>query len=46
MNGLQKGARGGGMKAGGRGWGTGGGVRGWNLYLNEFFYKTGIVTLD
>ena len=26
--------------------GQGGGVRGWNLYLNEVFYKTGIVTSD
>ena len=46
MNGLWKGARGGGKKGGGRGWGTGGGVRGWSLYLNEVFYKTGIVTSD
>ena len=28
------------------GWGKGGGARGWNLYLNEVFYKTGIVTSD
>ena len=34
MNGLRKGARGGGMNAGGRGWGTGGGVRG-----VEFIFK-------
>ena len=27
------------------GWGKGG-ARGWNLYLNEVFYKTGIVTSD
>ena len=38
--------KGGGKKSGGRGWGKGGGVRGWNLYLNEVFYKTGIVTSD
>ena len=31
---------------GGQGWGKGGGVRGWNLYLNEVFYKTGIVSSD
>ena len=28
------------------GGGKGGGVRGWNLYLNEIFYKTGIVSSD
>ena len=26
--------------------GEGGGLRRWNLYLNEVFYKTGIVTSD
>ena len=31
---------------GGRWWGKGVGVRGWNLYLNEVYYKTGIVTSD
>ena len=30
----------------GEGEGEGSGVRGWNLYLNEVFYKTGIVTSD
>ena len=42
MNGLQKGARGWGQE----GWGRGVGEGGWNLYLNEVFYKTGIVTSD
>ena len=37
------GARRVGEGGGGRGWSKGG-ARGWNLYLNEFFYKTGIVT--
>ena len=46
MNGLWKGARGGGQRDGARGWGKGGGVRGWNLYLNEIFHKTGIVISD
>ena len=46
MNGLWKGARGGGKRDGARGWGKGGGVRGWNLYLNEIFHKTGIVISD
>ena len=27
------------------GWGNGG-PRGWNLYLNEFFNKTGIITFS
>ena len=38
-----------GKGVGARGMGPGGGprgVRGWNLYLNEIFYKTGIVTSD
>ena len=39
-----KGQGGGGKKGGGRRWG--GLVRWWNLYLNEVFYKTGIVTSD
>ena len=43
---CRKGQGGGGKKGGARGWGKGGGVRGWNLYLNEVFYKTGIVTSD
>ena len=30
----------------GEGGGVKGGARGWNLYLNEVFYKTGIVTSD
>ena len=46
MNGLRKGARGWGPEGWGQGVGQGGGVRGWNLYLNEVFYKTGIVTSD
>ena len=29
-----------------KGGGVKGGVRGWNLYLNEVFYKTGIVSSD
>ena len=50
MNGLQKRAKGWGQEGwpkGGeeRGW-VRGEVRGWNLYLNEVFYKTGIVTSD
>ena len=48
--GYRKGQGGGGQRDGARGWakgvGLGGGVRGWNLYLNEVFYKTGIVTSD
>ena len=51
MNGLQKGARGwrqeGWRKGVGEGgWGKRVGDGGWNLYLNEVFYKTGIVTSD
>ena len=51
VNGLWKGARGWGPEGWGQGvgqggWGKGSGVRGWNLYLNEVFYKTGIVTSD
>ena len=46
MNGLWKGARGGGQRDGARGWGKGGGVRGWNLYLNKIFHKTGIIISD
>ena len=44
--GCGKGQGGGGQRDGARGWAKGGGVRGWNLYLNEVFYKTGIVTSD
>ena len=51
MNGLQKGARGWGKEGWGKGVGEGGwgkrvGEGGLNLYLNEVFYKTGIVTSD
>ena len=48
--GLRKGVWGWGQEEWGKGVGEGGwgkgGARGWNLYLNEFFYKTGIVTSD
>ena len=44
--GCGKGQGGGSQRDGARGWAKGGGVRGWNLYLNEVFYKTGIVSSD
>ena len=44
--GCRKGQGGGSQRDGARGWAKGAGVRGWNLYLNEVFYKTGIVSSD
>ena len=42
---MERGKGVGARRVGEEGWGKGG-ARGWNLYLNEVFYKTGIVTSD
>ena len=42
---VERGKGVGARRVGEGGWGKGG-ARGWNLYLNEVFYKTGIVTSD
>ena len=46
VNELRKGARGWGQEGCGKGVGKEVGEGEWNLYLNEVFYKTGIVTSD